>query len=53
MRLDQHHQHVEGATAEPDRPAVGEQLAAMRQQEETPEGDVRRGFGSGIHRPPL
>ena len=53
VRLDQRHQHVKGATAELDRPAVGEQFAAMRQQEETPERDARRCFGSGIHRPPL
>jgi hypothetical protein len=35
-RLDRCHQHVKGANADPDRPAIGEQLAAMRQQEETP-----------------
>jgi hypothetical protein len=39
--------------AEPDRPAVGEQLATMRRQEEAPELDARRYFESGIHRPPL
>jgi hypothetical protein len=53
VRLDQRHQHVERATAELDRPAIGEQLAVMRQQEETPERDARRCFGRGIHRPPL
>jgi hypothetical protein len=52
-RLDQRHQHVKSATAELDRPALGEQLAAMRQQEETPERDARKCFGSGMHRPPL
>jgi hypothetical protein len=52
-RLDQRHQHVEGATAELDRPAIGEQLAAMREKEETPERDARRCFRNGMHRPPL
>jgi len=51
--LDQCHQYLECAPAELDRPAVGEQLAAMRQQQETPERDLRRCFGSGIHWPPL
>jgi hypothetical protein len=53
VRLDQRHQHVKAATAELDRAAVGEQLAAMRQQDKTPERDARRCFGSGIHQPPL
>ena len=52
-RLDQRHQHVKGATAELDRPAVSEQFAAMRQQQETPERDARKCFGGGIHRPRL
>ena len=52
-RFDQRHQHVKGATAELDRPAIGEQLAAMRQQQETSERDTRWCFGGGIHRPPL
>jgi hypothetical protein len=51
-RLDQRHQHVEGAPAELDRPAVGEQLAAMRQHPETAERDARRWLGGGIHWPP-
>ena len=49
-RLDQRHQHVESATAELDRSAAGEQLTAMRPQEETPERDARRCFGSDMHR---
>ena len=52
-RLNQRHQHVKGATAEFDRPAIGEQFAAMRQQQEASERDTRRCFGGGIHRPPL
>jgi hypothetical protein len=41
-RLDQRHQHVESASAELDRPAVGKQLAAMWQHPETSESDARR-----------
>jgi hypothetical protein len=47
--LDQRHQHVERAPAELDRPAVGEQLAAVRQQLEATERDTRRWLGGGIH----
>jgi hypothetical protein len=39
----------EGASAELDRQAVGEQLAAVRQHYETPELDDRRRFGRMIH----
>jgi hypothetical protein len=49
-RLDYRHQHVKGAPAELDRPAVGEQLAAMRQYPETPERDARLWLGGRIHR---
>jgi hypothetical protein len=35
-RLDQRHKHVEGTTAELDRPTVGEQFAVVRQQQERP-----------------
>jgi hypothetical protein len=31
VRADQRHQHIEGATAEPNRLAVGKKLAAQRQ----------------------
>ena len=31
LGLDQHHQHIEGASAELDGPAIGEQLATMWQ----------------------
>ena len=48
-RLDERQQHVKGATAELDRPAVGEQLAAIRRQQETPERDPRRCFGNRLH----
>jgi hypothetical protein len=53
VRLEQHHQHVKSATAELDRPAIGDQLAAMRQHEETPERDPHRCFGTGMHQPAL
>jgi hypothetical protein len=43
------YQHVESAPAEPDRPAVGEELAAMRQHLETTERDGRRRFGETFH----
>jgi hypothetical protein len=46
----QRHQHIEGASAELDRRTVGEQLAAVRQHDETSERDARRSFGGGIHR---
>jgi hypothetical protein len=52
-RLDQRHQQVKGAPAELDRPAIGEQLAATRQQQKAPERDARRCFGNGVHRLPL
>ena len=38
-----------GRARQLDRPAVCEQLAAMRQQQETPERDAGRCFGSGMH----
>jgi hypothetical protein len=47
--LDQRHEYVEGAPAEFDRPAVGKNFAAMRQDPETAELDARRRFGHGIH----
>jgi hypothetical protein len=43
-------QRVEGAPAELDWLAVGQQLAAMRQHLETTERDTRRRIGVGIHR---
>jgi hypothetical protein len=46
---DQRHEYVEGAPAELNRPAVGENFAAMRQDPETAELDARRRFGHGIH----
>jgi hypothetical protein len=49
VRLDQHHQHVEGAPAEFYRPAISEHFAAMRQDPETAELDARRRFGHRIH----
>jgi hypothetical protein len=52
-RLDQRHQDVEGAPAELDRPAVGEQLAAVRRYPETSEREARRCFGSAFHRSTL
>jgi hypothetical protein len=48
-RFDQRHQHVEGAPAELDRPAVGEHLAAVWQHLEATERDTRQSFGGGIH----
>lgn len=33
-----------------DRQALGEQIAAVRQHDETSERDARRSFGDGIHR---
>jgi hypothetical protein len=47
-RLDQ---HVESAPAEVDRPAVGEELAAMRQHPQTTERDARRRFAGTVHQP--
>jgi hypothetical protein len=41
-RLDQCHQHIEGATAELDRPAVSGELAAVRQHLKPPKSDTRR-----------
>jgi hypothetical protein len=35
--FEQCYQHVESAPAEPDRPPVGDELAAMRQHPETTE----------------
>ena len=49
LRLDKRHQHIEGAPAEMDRPTVGEELAAMRQDPETAKLDDRRRFGREIH----
>jgi hypothetical protein len=37
--------------AEPDRPPVGEELAAMRQHPETTERDARGRSGDRIHPP--
>jgi hypothetical protein len=48
-RLDQRHQRVEGASTELNRPAVGQQFAALRHYPETPEPDAPRRFGGGIH----
>ena len=48
-RLDQRYQYIEGACAELERPAVGEQLAALRQHPEAPELHARCWFGGGIH----
>jgi len=50
VRLDQCHQHVEGAPAELYRPAVGKNFAAMRQDPEAADLDARRCFGHGIHK---
>jgi hypothetical protein len=49
-RLDQRHQHIEGAPAELDRLAVSDELAAVRHHPETPERDTRRCFGGAFHR---
>jgi len=49
-RFDQRHQHIEGAPAELDRPAVGKQLAAVWQHSETTECQPQRRIGGGIHR---
>ena len=49
MRVDQRQECVEGAPAEFYRPAVDENLAAMRQHPETAELDARRRFGYGAH----
>jgi hypothetical protein len=43
------HQHVKGALAELDRPAVGKQLTAFRQHSETTERKPQWWVGSGIH----
>jgi hypothetical protein len=43
-RLDQRHQHIEGASTQLDRQAVGEQLAAVRHDPEMAELDDRRRF---------
>src|SRR6516164_10604559 len=48
-RLKQRHQQVEGASAEPYRPAFGEQLAAMRQDAEAAKFDDRRRVGQANH----
>ena len=48
-RLDERHQHIERAPAELHPPALGEKLAAMRQDPETAEVDCRRCFRHGIH----
>jgi hypothetical protein len=47
--LDQHHQHVERAPAELQRPAIGEELAAVRQDPETAEFDRCRRYWDGFH----
>src|SRR5580692_7215636 len=47
--FEQGYQHVEGAPAELDRPAVGEELAAMRLHPETTERNARRRFGETFH----
>ena len=44
-RLDQRHQHIEGAPAEMDRSTIGKELAAVRQNPETAELHCRRRFG--------
>jgi hypothetical protein len=41
-RLNQRQQYIERAAAERYRPAVGEQLAAMRKDAEVAEFDARR-----------
>jgi hypothetical protein len=48
-RLDQRHQHIESPSAKPYRPAVGEQLAAMRQDTEVAKFDDRRRVGKANH----
>ena len=48
-RLDQRQQQVEGASAEPYRPAFGEQLAAMRQDAEVAKFDDRRRVRQANH----
>jgi hypothetical protein len=47
--FDQRHQHIEGAVAETYRPAVGEQLAAMRGDAEVAKFDDRRRVGLAKH----
>src|SRR5262245_58213362 len=47
--FDQRQQHIEGTATECDRPAVGEKLAAMRQDAEVAEFDDRRRFGQAKH----
>ena len=46
---DQRYQDVERPIAELDRPAVGENLAAVWQYLEVTERDTRRSFRGGIH----
>src|SRR5882762_6380448 len=47
-RLDQCHQHVERAPAKLQQPALGQELAAVRQNTETAEFD-RRWCLDGVH----
>ena len=47
--LEQRQQQVEGASAEPYRPAFGEQLAAMRQDAEVAKFDDRQRVGQANH----
>src|SRR4029077_19058499 len=48
--LDQRHKNIKGTPADPDRLAVDQKLAAMRQDLETAELDDRRRLGHRIHR---
>ena len=47
--LDKHDERIESAPAEFNRPAVGENRAALREDRETPELEARRRFGYRIH----
>jgi len=47
--FDQRQQHVEGTATEGYRPAVGEKLAAMREDAEVAKFDARRRVGLAKH----
>jgi hypothetical protein len=46
--LDQRHENIKGTPADPDRSAVEQKLAAMRQNPEAAELDDRRRLGHRI-----
>jgi hypothetical protein len=47
--FEQRHQHVEGAPAKLDRPAISEHVAAIWQHRKATERDTRQSFAVGIH----